>query len=70
MFGDNSDNSSRAAATNFPPAGEPKQDPKKTLGKTMEQLTEEADKEMAEKIEKGGDENIKYAKPGKSDILP
>jgi hypothetical protein len=36
----------------------------------MEELTEEADKELAEKIEKGGYENIKYAKPGKSDILP
>jgi hypothetical protein len=36
----------------------------------MEQLTEEADKELAEKIKKGGDENIKYAKPGKNDILP
>jgi len=36
----------------------------------MEQLTEEADKELAEKIEKGDDENIKYATPGKSDILP
>jgi hypothetical protein len=58
------------SSTNFPPAGEPKQDPKKTLGKSMEQLGEEADKKMAEKIKKGGDENIKYAKPGKNDILP
>jgi hypothetical protein len=36
----------------------------------MEQLGEEADKTLAEKIKKGGDENIKYATPGKSDILP
>jgi hypothetical protein len=36
----------------------------------MEQLTKEAEKEMDEKIKKGGDENIKYAKPGRSDILP
>lgn len=56
--------------TNFPPAGEPKGDPKKTTGKTMEQLTEEKRKEMDEKIKKGGDENIKYAPPGRSDIIP
>jgi len=43
---------------------------KKKTGKTMEQLTEEKRKELDEKIKKGGDENIKYAKPGRSDILP
>ena len=57
------------SSTNFPPAGEPKQDPKKTLGKTMEQLTDEADKHLSEKEKKSG-ESIKHATPGKSDILP
>jgi hypothetical protein len=61
---------SMGSETNFPPAGEPKGDPKKTTGKTMEQLTEEKRKEMDEKIKKGGDENIKYAPPGRSDIIP
>ena len=42
----------------------------KKTGKTMEQLIEEKRKELDEKIAKGGDENIKYATPGKSDILP
>lgn len=56
--------------TEHPPGGQPKDDPKKTHGKTMLEMTEEADKEMAEKIKKGGDENIKYATPGKSDIVP
>ena len=45
-------------------------DAKKKTGKTMEQLTEEKRKELDEKIAKGGNENIKYAKPGKSDTLP
>jgi hypothetical protein len=57
-------------STNFPPAGQPKEDPKKMLGKTMQELTDEKDKELAAKEKKGGDENIKHAKPGKSDILP
>ena len=43
---------------------------KKKTGKTMEELTEEKRKELDEKIKKGGDENIKYAKPVRSDILP
>jgi hypothetical protein len=43
---------------------------KEKTGKTMEQLTEEKRKELDEKIKKGGDENIRYAKPGRSDILP
>jgi hypothetical protein len=56
--------------TEFPPAGQPKVDPKETHGKTLEQLTEEKRKEMDEKIKKGGDENIKYAPPSRSDIVP
>jgi hypothetical protein len=56
--------------TEFPPAGQPKDDPKKTHGKTMKQLTEEKRKEMDEKIKAHGDENIKYAPPGRSDIVP
>lgn len=56
--------------TNFPPGGQPKVDPKKTHGKTLEELTEEKWKEMEEKIEAHGDENIKYAPPGRSDIVP
>ena len=55
--------------TEFPPAGEPKDDPKETLGKTMEQLTDEAEKHLSEKDKKSG-ESIKHATPGKSDILP
>jgi len=43
---------------------------KEKTGKTMEQLTEEKRKELDEKIKKGGDENIRYGKPGRSDILP
>jgi hypothetical protein len=42
----------------------------KKTGQTMEQLTEEKRKELDEKIKKSGDENIKYARPGASDILP
>jgi hypothetical protein len=57
------------SSTNFPPAGEPKEDPKKTLGKTMQELTEDAEKELDEKVKKS-DGSIKYAKPGKSEILP
>jgi hypothetical protein len=45
-------------------------DAKKKTGKTMKQLTEEKRKELDEKIAKGGDANIKYAKPGRSDIWP
>jgi hypothetical protein len=56
--------------TEFPPAGQPKDDPKKTLGKTMQELTEEKRKELDEKIEAHGDENIQYAPPGRSDIVP
>jgi hypothetical protein len=56
--------------TEFPPAGQPKDDPKKTLGKTMQELTEEKRKELDEKIEAHGNENIKYAPPGRSDIVP
>jgi hypothetical protein len=40
-----------------------------TLGKTMEQLTDEADEHLSEKEKKSG-ESIKHATPGKSDILP
>jgi hypothetical protein len=58
-----------SSRTEFPPAGEPKQDPMETLGKTMEQLTDEADKHLSEKEKKSG-ESIKHATPGKSDILP
>jgi hypothetical protein len=47
------------SSTNFPPAGQPKEDPKKTTGKTMEELTQEKRKELDEKVENGGDENIK-----------
>jgi len=57
------------SSTNFPPAGQPKEDPKKTLGKTMEELTKEKEKELDEKM-KNSDGSIKYAKPGRSDILP
>jgi ribosome recycling factor len=57
------------SSTNFPPAGQPKQDPKQTLGKTMQELTDEAAKELDEKTKKS-EGSIKYAKPGKSDILP
>lgn len=39
-------------------------------GKTMEQLTAEKRKQLDEKIAKDGYENIKYAKPGRSDIWP
>jgi hypothetical protein len=46
--------------TEFPPAGEPKEDPKQTLGKTMEEL----------KKEKKSGESIKHAPPGRSDIVP
>jgi hypothetical protein len=59
-------NSSR---TEFPPAGEPKVNPKETLGKTMEELTDEADKHLSEKAKKSG-ESIKHAPPGRSDIVP
>jgi hypothetical protein len=55
--------------TEFPPAGEPKDDPKETLGKTMQELTDEAEKHLSEKEKKSG-ESIKHATPGKSDILP
>ena len=55
--------------TEFPPAGQPKDDPKKTLGKTMQELTDEADKHLSEKGKKSG-ESIKHAAPGRSDIVP
>lgn len=42
----------------------------KKTGKALEELTEEKQKDLDKKIEKGGDGNIKYAKPGRSDILP
>ena len=61
--------SSDSSYTNFPPAGQPKEDPKKTLGKTMQELQEEQGKELDEKMKKN-DGSIKYAKPGRSDILP
>ena len=34
--------------TDFPPAGQPKDDPKKTTGKTMQELTDEKRKELDE----------------------
>ena len=46
--------------TEFPPAGEPKDDPMKTLGKTMQELTDEAERELEEKQKKGGG-SIRYA---------
>lgn len=58
------------SSTNFPPGGQPMQDPKETLGKTMQELTDEADRELTAKEKKGGNANIKYVKPGKTDILP
>jgi hypothetical protein len=57
------------SSTNFPPAGQPKQDPKQTLGKTMQELTDEADKHLSDKEKKSG-ESIKHAPPGRSDIVP
>jgi hypothetical protein len=39
--------------TNFPPGGQPKQDPKKTTGKTMEELEREKEKELADKDKRG-----------------
>jgi hypothetical protein len=57
------------SSTNFPPAGEPKEDPTKTLGKSMEELTDEADKHLSEKEKKSGG-SIKHAPPGRSDIIP
>ena len=57
------------SSTNFPPAGQPKEDPKQTLGKTMQELIDEKGKELDEKMKKS-DGSIKYAKPGRSDILP
>ncbi|GEC14233.1 hypothetical protein [Nitrobacter winogradskyi] len=56
-------------SSNFPPAAQPKQDPQKTLGKTMQELTDEADKHLSEKEKKSG-ESIKHAPPGRSDIVP
>ena len=47
------------SSTNFPPGGQPKDDPKKTTGKTMQELTDEKRKELDEKVDNGGDENIK-----------
>ena len=47
--------------TEFPLAGEPKDDPTKTLGKTMQkELTDEAERELEEKKRKG-DGSIRYA---------
>lgn len=57
------------SSTNFPPAGQPKEDPKKTLGKSMQELTDEADKHLSEKEKKSG-ESIKHVPPGRSDIIP
>lgn len=57
------------SSTNFPPAAQPKEDPKKTLGKSMQELTDEADKNLSEKEKQSG-ESIKHAPPGRSDIVP
>lgn len=57
------------SSTNFPPAGQPKEDPQKTLGRSMQELTDEADKHLSEKEKKSG-ESIKHAPPGRSDIVP
>jgi hypothetical protein len=40
-------------STDFPPAGEPKEDPKKTTGKTMDELEREKEKELADKDKRG-----------------
>jgi hypothetical protein len=58
-----------SSRTEFPPAAEPKDDPKQTLGKTMEELTNEADQHLSEKEKKSGG-SIKHAPPGRSDIVP
>jgi hypothetical protein len=55
--------------TEFPPAGQPKDDPKETLGKTMQELTDEAEKHLSQKDKKSG-ESVKHAPPGRSDIVP
>lgn len=43
-----------SSRTEFPPAAEPKVDPMQTLGKTMEELTDEADRYLSEKEKQSG----------------
>ena len=50
------------SSTNFPPAGQPKEDPKQTLGKTMQELIDEKGQELDEKMKKRRQYQVRQAR--------